>query len=185
MTMSREYEQKYSDVYEFAKAMLEAEFILAQPVTPEANLHDNLGLSVLDWFVLADHVERRFNVRLDQVGDLAVFEFEAPTIDWFVRRILRKLDIPEPKFELKDDDGILLGVIEIIEEVTGIETHELQPEKLFVSDLDIDSLSMIEIVVQCENRFGIKIPDQDTYKMQTIRQLVEYIHSANSLTPEH
>lgn len=34
-------------------------------------------------------------------------------------------------------------------------------EKSFVDDLDIDSLSMVEIAVQMEDAYGVKIPDED------------------------
>src|SRR5699024_12189476 len=40
---------------------------------------------------------------------------------------------------------IITGLAEIVEEVTGIEPSEVTPEKSFVDDLDIDSLSMVEI----------------------------------------
>ena len=47
-------------------------------------------------------------------------------------------------------EEIIAGIAEIIEEVTGIEPSEVTPEKSFVDDLDIDSLSMVEIAVQTE-----------------------------------
>ncbi len=56
-------------------------------------------------------------------------------------------------------DEIIAGLAEIIEEVTGIEPSEVTPpEKSFVDDLDIDSLSMVEIAVQTEDKYGVKIP---------------------------
>jgi acyl carrier protein len=45
-------------------------------------------------------------------------------------------------------DELITGIAEIIEEVTGIEPSEVTMEKSFVDDLDIDSLSMVEIAVQ-------------------------------------
>ncbi|MGH3887872.1 MAG: acyl carrier protein, partial [Pseudonocardiaceae bacterium] len=51
----------------------------------------------------------------------------------------------------------ILGVLaEIVNEVAGVETSEITPEKSFVDDLDIDSLSMVEIAVQVEDKFGVK-----------------------------
>ena len=55
-------------------------------------------------------------------------------------------------------EEIIAGLAEIIEEVTGIEPSEVTPEKSFVDDLDIDSLSMVEIAVQTEDKYGVKIP---------------------------
>jgi len=45
-------------------------------------------------------------------------------------------------------EELIAGIAEIIEEVTGIEPAEVTIEKSFVDDLDIDSLSMVEIAVQ-------------------------------------
>ena len=62
-------------------------------------------------------------------------------------------------------DEIIAGIAEIIEEVPGIEPSEVTPEKSFVDDLDIDSLSMVEIAVQAEDKFGVKIPDDELAKL--------------------
>lgn len=70
---------------------------------------------------------------------------------------------------------IIAGLAEIVEEVTGIEPSEVTPEKSFVDDLDIDSLSMVEIAVQTEDRYGVEIPDDDLAKLRTVQDAVDYI----------
>ena len=70
---------------------------------------------------------------------------------------------------------IIAGLAEIVEEVTGIEPSEVTPEKSFVDDLDIDSLSMVEIDVQTEDRYGVEIPDEDLAKLRTVQDAVDYI----------
>lgn len=70
---------------------------------------------------------------------------------------------------------IISGLAEIVEEVTGIEPSEVTPEKSFVDDLDIDSLSMVEIAVQTEDRYGVEIPDEDLAKLRTVQEAVDYI----------
>ena len=60
---------------------------------------------------------------------------------------------------MADIAEIQTGLAEIVEEVAGIDAAEVTPDKSFVDDLDIDSLSMVEIAVQAEDRFGVKIPD--------------------------
>ena len=70
---------------------------------------------------------------------------------------------------------IIAGLAEIIEEVTGIEPSEVTPEKSFVDDLDIDSLSMVEIAVQAEDKFGVKIPDEQLAELKTVGDAVDYI----------
>ena len=70
---------------------------------------------------------------------------------------------------------IVAGLAEIVEEVTGIEPSEVTSEKSFVEDLDIDSLSMVEIAVQTEDRYGVEIPDEDLAKLRTVQDAVDYI----------
>ena len=70
---------------------------------------------------------------------------------------------------------IVSGIAEIIEEVTGIEPSEVTIEKSFVDDLDIDSLSMVEIAVQTEDKYGVKIPDEDLASLKTVGDAVAYI----------
>ena len=52
--------------------------------------------------------------------------------------------------------------------------------KSFTDDLDVDSLSMIEVVVAAEERFGIKIPDDEVTKMATVGDAVNFIVRAAS-----
>jgi acyl carrier protein len=74
-----------------------------------------------------------------------------------------------------DSAEILTGLAEIVEEVAGVDTTEVTPEKSFVDDLDIDSLSMVEIAVQAEDRFGVKIPDDQLAELKTVKDAVDYI----------
>lgn len=77
-------------------------------------------------------------------------------------------------------EEIISGLAEIVEEVTGIDPAEVTEEKSFVDDLDIDSLSMVEIAVQTEDRYGIEIPDEDLAKLRTVGDAVEYIQKLES-----
>jgi acyl carrier protein len=81
-------------------------------------------------------------------------------------------------------EEIIAGLAEIIEEVTGIEPSEVTPEKSFVDDLDIDSLSMVEIAVQTEDKYGVKIPDEDLAGLRTVGDVVGYIQSLEESNPE-
>jgi acyl carrier protein len=59
----------------------------------------------------------------------------------------------------------------------GINESEITPDASFVKDLGIDSLDYAELVMEFEQTFDIKIPDDDAEKMQTIGQAVAYIQS--------
>ena len=81
---------------------------------------------------------------------------------------------------MADTAEILSGLAEIVEEVAGIDTAEVTAEKSFVDDLDIDSLSMVEIAVQAEDKFGVKIPDDEVKNLKTVNDAVSYIAKAQA-----
>jgi acyl carrier protein len=73
------------------------------------------------------------------------------------------------------NEKILSDFAEIVEEIAGVDAEEVTPEKSFVDDLDIDSLSMVEIAVQAEDKFGVKIPDDQLAELKTVNDAVSYI----------
>ena len=74
-------------------------------------------------------------------------------------------------------DNVLTGLAEIVEEVAGVAKDDVTVDKSFVDDLDIDSLSMVEIAVQAEDKFGVKIPDDELANLKTVGDAVNYITS--------
>ena len=76
------------------------------------------------------------------------------------------------------DQEILAGLAEIINEETGLPTEDVQPDKSLTDDLDIDSLSMMTIVVNAEEKFGVRIPDDDVKGLRTVGDAVSYITKA-------
>lgn len=76
------------------------------------------------------------------------------------------------------EQEILGGVAEIVNEVAGIPTSEVQPEKSFVDDLDVDSLSMVEIAVAAQDKFGVEIPDDDMKNLRTVKDVINYIQGS-------
>lgn len=67
-------------------------------------------------------------------------------------------------------------ITSILTDKLGIPESEITPDASFVKDLGIDSLDYAELVMEFEQTFDIKIPDDDAEKMQTIGQAVKYIH---------
>jgi acyl carrier protein len=84
----------------------------------------------------------------------------------------KKKPMADEKFT---DEQILEGLAEIVEEVAGVEADEVTADKSFVDDLDIDSLSMVEIAVQAEDRFEVKIPDAELANLKTVGDAVSYV----------
>ena len=73
---------------------------------------------------------------------------------------------------------ILAGLAEIVNEVAGIPASDVQMDKSFTDDLDVDSLSMVEVVVAAEEKFGVRIPDDDVKNLKTVGDAVTYIEKA-------
>ncbi len=66
-------------------------------------------------------------------------------------------------------------ITKILTDKLGIAESEITPDANFVKDLGIDSLDYAEIVMEFEQTFDIRIPDDDAEKLQTFGQAVSYI----------
>jgi acyl carrier protein len=77
------------------------------------------------------------------------------------------------------DQEILAGLAEIIDEIAGVPADEVTPDKSFVDDLDIDSLSMVEIAVAAQDKFGVEIPDEQLKDLKTVQDVINFV-SKNS-----
>lgn len=82
-----------------------------------------------------------------------------------------------------DKAKIIKGLGSIIEEVTGIPASDITEDKSFVDDLDIDSLSMVEIAVETEDRYGLKIPDEELANLKTVGDVVNFIQKFEKENP--
>ncbi|KMP02567.1 hypothetical protein CIRG_10390 [Coccidioides immitis RMSCC 2394] len=65
-------------------------------------------------------------------------------------------------------EEIRSDLAEIVNEVAGIDVADVQLDKSFVDDLDVDSLSMVEVVVAAEEKFGVSIPDEEVKNLKTV-----------------
>jgi len=74
-----------------------------------------------------------------------------------------------------NEQEILAGLGEIVEEIAGVPANEVTPSKSFVDDLDIDSLSMVEIAVAAQDKFGVEIPDDQLKDLATVQDVVNYV----------
>ncbi len=74
---------------------------------------------------------------------------------------------------------ILAGLREIIDEIAGVPADEISPDKTFVDDLDIDSLSMVEIAVAAQDKFGVEIPDDQLKDLKTVQDVIDYVGRAS------
>jgi acyl carrier protein len=77
-------------------------------------------------------------------------------------------------------EEIRTDLAEIVNEVTGIPAADVQLEKSFTDDLDVDSLSMVEVVVAAEEKFSVRIPDDQVKNLKTVGDAVTYIEKAQA-----
>jgi acyl carrier protein len=64
---------------------------------------------------------------------------------------------------------------EILTEIADIDPANVTDDKSFTDDLEVDSLSMVEVVMAAQDRFGVEIPDEDVQQLKTVGDAVSYI----------
>jgi acyl carrier protein len=81
-----------------------------------------------------------------------------------------------------DDAKILEELAAILNEVADVKPEDVSPEKSFVDDLDVDSLSMVEVAMAVEEKFNAKIPDDELANLKTVGDAINYIkeHAASA-----
>ena len=74
-------------------------------------------------------------------------------------------------------DEIYERVRDVLVEQLGVDESEITEEASFQDDLDADSLDLVELIMELEDQFAIKISDDDAQQIQTVGQAVDYISS--------
>src|SRR5262252_5982639 len=70
---------------------------------------------------------------------------------------------------------IAAEVRRIIKDQLDVEEKDIKPESTFIDDLGADSLGLVELVLAFEEAFEIDIPDEDTEKIRTVQDAINYI----------
>ncbi len=68
----------------------------------------------------------------------------------------------------------------IIVEQLAVDPEDVTLEASFVEDLNADSLDLVELIMEIEEKFGIQVPDEVAEKIVTVNDAVEYIHEQRS-----
>jgi acyl carrier protein len=80
------------------------------------------------------------------------------------------------------DHDTLDRVTTLISEITDIPKTSLQPDKQLTADLEIDSLTTIELAVTIQDEFNIDIADDKLKELKTIQDIVNLIHTTQLTT---
>ena len=65
----------------------------------------------------------------------------------------------------------------IIVELLGVDPAKITLEARFREDLEADSLDLVELIMEFEDKFGGEISDEDAQKITTVGQAVEYVET--------
>jgi acyl carrier protein len=65
----------------------------------------------------------------------------------------------------------------ILVEQLGVDEEQVTEEASFQGDLDADSLDLVELIMELEDQFGLKISDEDAQKIATVGEAVDYVVS--------
>ena len=81
---------------------------------------------------------------------------------------------------MANKEEILAKLAETVNEVSGIDPAEVTLDKSFSGDLDVDSLTMVEIIVAAEEEFDVESPDEKAKDLKTVGDAVNYIENAQN-----
>jgi len=75
-------------------------------------------------------------------------------------------------------EEIRSGIAEVVNDINGNAVEDVTLDKSFVDDLGVDSLSMLEIINDLQDKFDMEIPDEDAKNLKTVGDAVAYIERA-------
>ena len=74
-----------------------------------------------------------------------------------------------------DKATIETKVIDIIANKLGLPKEEVTPAANFTMDLGADSLDTVELIMDFEKEFGLKISDEDAMNIKSVGDAIDYI----------
>ena len=60
-------------------------------------------------------------------------------------------------------------------EELAVDPAQIQDQSRFKEDLRADSLHLVELVVELEDSYGVRIPDDEAVKILTVGQAADYV----------
>lgn len=76
------------------------------------------------------------------------------------------------------DTDVRGTVLQILEDVVEEPAASITDDQVLVDDLDVDSLSLVEIMMLIEERIGVKLDEESAAELRTVGDLVARLESA-------
>lgn len=76
---------------------------------------------------------------------------------------------------MAEQEEVYSKLKEIIVEQLAVDPDDVSMEASFIDDLNADSLDLVELIMEIEEKFGIQVPDDAAEKIKTVGDAVSYI----------
>jgi acyl carrier protein len=87
----------------------------------------------------------------------------------YPKKILKK------EYNEMTDNEIFEQMKEIIVDKLGVEVGKITLESKFMEDLGADSLGLVDVTMELEDKFDVTIPDEDLPKISTVQAAIDYV----------
>ncbi|AKT92970.1 MAG: acyl carrier protein [Campylobacter gracilis] len=73
--------------------------------------------------------------------------------------------------------AVFEDVRDVVVEQLSVSPDQVKLDSKIIEDLGADSLDVVELVMALEEKFGIEIPDSESEKLVSIKDVVDYIEN--------
>ena len=73
--------------------------------------------------------------------------------------------------------AVFEDVRDVVVEQLSVSPDQVKVDSKIIEDLGADSLDVVELVMALEEKFGIEIPDSESEKLVSIKDVVDYIEN--------
>ena len=77
----------------------------------------------------------------------------------------------------QSNEDVLSVITQIVSEESGVDAEKITPSTTFTQDLDVDSLGLLTIATQVEERYGVTLDDSLIPTLPTVGALVDLVAS--------
>lgn len=72
-------------------------------------------------------------------------------------------------------DEIQAQIVSIVADKLGVDESKVTPEARFREDLQADSLDLVELIMEFEEKFGGNISDEEAQKITTVGEAIDFL----------